>query len=207
MKIDIRISCPKDAQLGTENSGTEEFIHLEHRNCMTCMMKGDKLFQRSRDNCFKASVREEMDTTGVDIQVLSTIRSCSITGARSLQMDWRPHVFNDHMAEAGGRRSLTASSDWARFHCRISISPSAKWNVASKIAIAGIRRSAVISMGRTYPIHPSFPFYEAAEKLGAALFVHPEMMGEAPVQRYWLPWLVGMPPRPNPLSHDLRWRI
>ena len=39
-----------------------------------------------------------------------------------------------------------------------------------------------------------FPFYEAAEKLGCALFVHPwEMMGEQQMQKYWLPWLVGMP--------------
>ena len=39
-----------------------------------------------------------------------------------------------------------------------------------------------------------FPFYEAAEKMGCALFVHPwEMMGEKDMQQYWLPWLVGMP--------------
>jgi aminocarboxymuconate-semialdehyde decarboxylase len=39
-----------------------------------------------------------------------------------------------------------------------------------------------------------FPFYESAEKLGCALFVHPwDMMGEKDMQDYWLPWLVGMP--------------
>ena len=39
-----------------------------------------------------------------------------------------------------------------------------------------------------------FPFYEAAEKAGCALFIHPwEMMGENQMQKYWLPWLVGMP--------------
>jgi len=39
-----------------------------------------------------------------------------------------------------------------------------------------------------------FPFYMAAEKLGCALFIHPwEMMGQAQMQQYWLPWLVGMP--------------
>ena len=39
-----------------------------------------------------------------------------------------------------------------------------------------------------------FPFYEAAEQLGCALFVHPwEMMGEKQMEKYWLPWLVGMP--------------
>jgi aminocarboxymuconate-semialdehyde decarboxylase len=38
------------------------------------------------------------------------------------------------------------------------------------------------------------PFYKRAEQIGCALFVHPwEMMGEASMQEYWLPWLVGMP--------------
>ena len=39
-----------------------------------------------------------------------------------------------------------------------------------------------------------FPFFEQAEKSGCALFIHPwEMMGEKETQKYWLPWLVGMP--------------
>ena len=39
-----------------------------------------------------------------------------------------------------------------------------------------------------------FPVYETLEETGSALFVHPwEMMGEKQMQKYWLPWLVGMP--------------
>jgi aminocarboxymuconate-semialdehyde decarboxylase len=39
-----------------------------------------------------------------------------------------------------------------------------------------------------------FPFYEACERLGMALFIHPwDMMGKSDMERYWLPWLVGMP--------------
>jgi len=39
-----------------------------------------------------------------------------------------------------------------------------------------------------------FPFFEAAEKLGCALFVHPwQMIGSKRMEKYWLPWLVGMP--------------
>jgi aminocarboxymuconate-semialdehyde decarboxylase len=37
-------------------------------------------------------------------------------------------------------------------------------------------------------------FFKACEELSMAVFVHPwEMMGEAQMQKYWLPWLVGMP--------------
>ena len=36
--------------------------------------------------------------------------------------------------------------------------------------------------------------FEAAHDLGAAVFVHPwDMMGKESMERYWLPWLVGMP--------------
>ncbi|MGZ5619167.1 MAG: amidohydrolase family protein, partial [Usitatibacter sp.] len=39
-----------------------------------------------------------------------------------------------------------------------------------------------------------FPVFARAEELGAAIFVHPwDMMGQAKMQKYWLPWLVGMP--------------
>jgi len=39
-----------------------------------------------------------------------------------------------------------------------------------------------------------FPVFAAAQKSGTAIFVHPwEMMGQEKMQKYWLPWLVGMP--------------
>jgi aminocarboxymuconate-semialdehyde decarboxylase len=39
-----------------------------------------------------------------------------------------------------------------------------------------------------------FPFFEACERLGMAVMIHPwEMMGRQEMEKYWLPWLVGMP--------------
>jgi len=39
-----------------------------------------------------------------------------------------------------------------------------------------------------------FPVFEAAAALGAAVFVHPwDMFGQERMQKYWTPWLVGMP--------------
>src|SRR5207237_1862473 len=39
-----------------------------------------------------------------------------------------------------------------------------------------------------------FPVFAQAAELGAAVFVHPwDMMGQERMQKYWLPWLVGMP--------------
>jgi len=39
-----------------------------------------------------------------------------------------------------------------------------------------------------------FPVFEEAARLGAAVFIHPwDMMGQDKMEKYWLPWLVGMP--------------
>ena len=37
-------------------------------------------------------------------------------------------------------------------------------------------------------------YLQAAEELGAAIFVHPwDMQLDGRMKKYWLPWLVGMP--------------
>ena len=39
-----------------------------------------------------------------------------------------------------------------------------------------------------------FPVFQACAEMNMAVFVHPwEMMGQEKMQKYWLPWLVGMP--------------
>jgi aminocarboxymuconate-semialdehyde decarboxylase len=39
-----------------------------------------------------------------------------------------------------------------------------------------------------------FPIFEACERLGMAIMIHPwQMMGQDSMKKYWLPWLVGMP--------------
>lgn len=58
----------------TQKFGYGEFIHLEHRNCEACMMKGDKVFRVAEKNCYETEDRkQQMEDTKVDIQVLSTI--------------------------------------------------------------------------------------------------------------------------------------
>ena len=48
--------------------------------------------------------------------------------------------------------------------------------------------------GRNLDDPALFPVFEAAAELGAAVFVHPwDMFGRERMQKYWMPWLVGMP--------------
>jgi aminocarboxymuconate-semialdehyde decarboxylase len=195
MKIDIHTHImPEKMPNWAKKFGYGEFIHLEHSNCQACMMKGDKIFRVVEDNCFKEDVRiKEMDDTGVNIQVLSTIPVLFNYWAKAADGYETSRFFNDHIAE-------TVSKEPARF-IGIGTVPLQDIDLAIKemercvneLKMPGLEIGSNIN-GINLSDKKFFPFYQAAEQLGCALFVHPwEMMGEDQMQKYWLPWLVGMP--------------
>jgi aminocarboxymuconate-semialdehyde decarboxylase len=195
MKIDIHTHIMPDRMPNwTKKFGYGEFIHLEHRNCKACMMKGDKLFREVEDNCFHADTRiSEMDQTEVNIQVLSTIPVLFNYWAKPDDAMETSRFLNDHIAD-------TVAKYPDRF-IGIGTVPMQSMHHAIKemercvkeLKMPGLEIGSNINgMNLSDPFF--HPFFEAAEKLGCALFVHPwEMMGEAQMQKYWLPWLVGMP--------------
>lgn len=195
MKIDIHTHIMPDKMPNwTQKFGYGEFIHLEHRNCQACMMKGDKLFRVVEDNCFKEDLRRtEMDATGVTVQVLSTIPVLFNYWANPADGHETSRFFNDHIA-------TTVSQQPERFIGvgtvplqDIDLSIREMERCVKELGMPGLEIGSNIN-GKNLSDPSFFPFYEAAEKLNCALFIHPwEMMGEDQMQRYWLPWLVGMP--------------
>jgi len=157
-------------------------------------MKGDKLFREVDDNCFNAGVRlKEMDETDVSIQVLSTIPVLFNYWAKPADCLETSRFLNDHIAD-------TVAKDPTRF-IGLGTVPMHETDLAiiemerciKELKMPGLEIGSNIN-GINLSDPRFFPFYEAAEKLGCSLFVHPwEMMGEAQMQKYWLPWLVGMP--------------
>lgn len=195
MKIDIHTHIMPDKMPNwVQKFGYGEFIHLEHRNCKACMMKGDKLFREVEDNCFDAQLRlKEMDETEVSIQVLSTIPVLFNYWAKAKDGNDTARFFNDHIAE-------TVLKNPKRF-MGLGTLPMQDMDLAikemercvSKLQMPGVEIGSNIN-GINLNDEQFFPLYERAEALGCALFVHPwEMMGQDQMQRYWLPWLVGMP--------------
>jgi aminocarboxymuconate-semialdehyde decarboxylase len=195
MKIDIHTHImPAHLPDWTKKFGYGEFIHLEHRNCDACMMKGDKVFRVVQENCFKEEVRlREMDETDVTVQVLSTIPVLFNYWAKPADGLETSRFFNDHIAD-------TVSKNTNRF-IGLGTVPLQEVDLAIKemercvkeLKMPGLEIGSNIN-GENLSEKKIFPFYEAAERLGCALFVHPwEMMGEKQMEKYWLPWLVGMP--------------
>src|SRR4051812_41637165 len=101
MKIDIHTHImPANMPNWVQKFGYGDFIHLEHRNCKACMMKGDKVFRQVDENTFDETVRaKEMDDTGVDIQVLSTIPVLFNYWAKPADALETSRFFNDHIAD------------------------------------------------------------------------------------------------------------
>jgi aminocarboxymuconate-semialdehyde decarboxylase len=178
----------------TKKFGYGEFIHLEERNCKACMMKGDKVFRVVDKNTFDAGVRkEECAATNVSQQVLSTIPVLFNYWANATDALETSRFFNDHIAE-------TAAADPGSFIGLgtvplqdISLAIKEMERCIHELKMPGIEIGTNVN-GKNLSEAEFFPFFEAAEKLGCAIFVHPwDMMGEKDMQKYWLPWLVGMP--------------
>jgi aminocarboxymuconate-semialdehyde decarboxylase len=195
MKIDIHTHImPATMPNWTRKFGYGEFIHLEERNCKACMMKGDKVFRQIDKNIFDAEIRKkECHTSNVTTQVISTIPVLFNYWAKPKDALETSRFFNDHIAQT--------VSDNPKNFIGLGTIPLQDVDVAIKemhrcvqeLQMPGLEIGTNIN-GKNLSEKEFFPFYEAAEILGCALFIHPwEMMGEKEMEKYWLPWLVGMP--------------
>ena len=195
MKIDIHTHImPEKMPDWTKKFGYGEFIHLEHRNCQACMMKADKVFRVVEENCFKEEARlKDMDETDVDVQVLSTIPVLFNYWAKAADGHETSRFFNDHIAETVNRQPKRFTGLGTVPLQDIDLAIKELERCRQELKMPGVQIGSNIN-GMNLSDPALFPFYEAAEKLGAAIFVHPwEMMGETQMGKYWLPWLVGMP--------------
>ncbi len=195
MKIDIHTHIMPDKMPNwVQKFGYGEFIHLEHRNCKACMMKGDKLFREVDDNCFDTVVRlKEMDETEVTIQVLSTIPVLFNYWAKPKDGLETSRFFNDDIANKVVKNTNRFIGIGTVPLQDIDFAIAEMERCITHLKMPGLQIGSNIN-GENLSDKKYFPFYKRAEELGCALFIHPwEMMGEEKMQKYWLPWLVGMP--------------
>ena len=204
MKIDIHTHImPEKMPNWTQKFGYGEFIHLEHRNCQACMMKGDKVFRVVEENCYNVEMRvKEMEETSVNVQVLSTIPVLFNYWAKAADGLETSRFLNDHIAEIITDSEITnpAKYRFSKFY-GLGTVPMQDVDLAiremercrTELNFRGIEIGTNIN-GKNLSDKSLLPFFEAAEKLNCSLFIHPwDMMGEDQMREYWLPWLVGMP--------------
>jgi len=175
--------------------GYGEFIHLEHHKpCCARMIKGDKVFREVEQNCWDPHERtKEMDMTSVGVQVLSTIPVLFNYWAKPEHGIETARFFNDHIAQCVEQHPTRFIGIGTVPLQDIDLSIKEMERCVEKLKMPGLEIGSNINTKNLSD--PYFdPFWKAAEELGCCIFVHPwEMMGEKDMQKYWLPWLVGMP--------------
>lgn len=197
MKIDLHthILPPEWPDLA-ERYGYEGWVRLEHApdGCTARMVIGERLFREVGRNCFDAAVRlDEMDSVGVDVQVLSTVPVMFAYWAKAEHAHDLARFLNDHLA------TVVASAP-ARFVALGTVplqdpdrACAELTRCVRELGHAGVQVGTHVN-GVNLGDPALFPFFETAAELGAAVFVHPwDMLGRERLERYWLSWLVGMP--------------
>lgn len=195
-KIDIHTHImPERIPDWFKKFGYGEFIHLEHHKpCCARMIKGDKVFREVEQNCWDTEVRmKEMDMTQINVQVLSTIPVLFNYWAKLEHGIETARFFNDHIAQCAALNPTRFIGLGTVPMQDIDLAIKEMERCMKELRMPGIEIGSNINTKNLGD--PSFePFWQAAEELGCSIFVHPwEMMGEKDMQKYWLPWLVGMP--------------
>lgn len=195
-KIDIHTHIlPRDLPKFKEKYGYGGFIELDHhRSCGARMLRDDgKFFREIESNCWDADVRvHECDSYGVDLQVLSTVPVMFSYWAKAEDGLDLSKFLNDHLVSVVTQHPSRFAS-LATLPMQAPELAVRELERCMKLGFSGIQIGSHVG---DWNLNEAclFPVFEAAEALGASVFIHPwDMMGEARMQKYWLPWLVGMP--------------
>lgn len=195
LKIDSHTHIlPKKLPNWSEKFGYGDFIYLQHhKKGFAKMMRGNQFFREIKENCWNPELRvDEYQQYNTQVQVVCTIPVMFAYWAKPLDGLDVARYLNDHLAQL--------AAEYPQQYVGLGTLPMQDTELAikelqrcKKIGLKGIQIGSNIN-SENLNEDRFFPIFEACEKLDLAVLVHPwEMMGEKHMQRYWLPWLVGMP--------------
>jgi aminocarboxymuconate-semialdehyde decarboxylase len=175
------------------------WVELDH-HCPGCarMMIDGRHFRDITGNCWDPALRiDECDAAGVDMQVLSTVPVMFGYWAKATDAYDVSRMLNDHLA--------TVCREFPSRFIGLGTVPmqETRWAIrelercVDELGLPGIQIGSHVNAPDNYMNLDAPEVYDvlqACEQLGAAVFVHPwDMMGRDRMEKYWLPWLVGMP--------------
>ena len=196
MVIDIHTHIlPKDLPDLEKKFGYGGWIRLDHNSNGTAnMIKDGEKFRVVKCNCWDPVARlDDCQESGVSLQVISTIPVMFSYWAQPKHTYLLSRLLNDDIANV-------VQNNPKRF-VGLGTIPMQDEKLAVKelerciqdLRFPGIQIGSNIN-GKNLSSQKFFPIFEAAADLGSCIFVHPwNIMGKNQMEKYWLPWLVGMP--------------
>jgi aminocarboxymuconate-semialdehyde decarboxylase len=185
---------PQDIPDFGRRYGYRGFIHLDHHKpgCARMMMD-DKFFREVEANCWDPVVRmRECEQQHVHVQVLSTVPVMFSYWAKPHDTLDLSKFLNDHIAGIVQRfpKRFVGLGTLPMQEPELAIQELER---CKRIGLVGIQVGTHIN-GVNLGEPKLLQVFEACQELGMAVFVHPwDMMGRDRMDKYWMPWLVGMP--------------
>lgn len=195
LKIDMHTHIlPKELPRWADEFGYGDFIHLEHhREGYARMMQGDRFFREIKSNCWDPEIRindyAQFDT---QVQVVCTIPVMFSYWAKPADGLKVARFLNDDLAELVAKYPMqyVGLGTLPMQDTQKSIEELER---CKEIGLKGIQIGSNIE-GRNLSDPEFYPIFEACRDLDLCIMVHPwNMMGKPEMEKYWLPWLVGMP--------------
>lgn len=195
LKIDMHTHIiPRNLPNWTKKFGYGDFIFLEDKDKHTAdMMQGGKYFRTIKENCWDEEVRiEEYKGNNTQTQVVCTIPVMFSYWAKPSDGLEVSRFLNDHIIDLVNK--------YPKNYIGLGTIPMQDTDLAiqeleriQKLGMVGVQIGSNIN-NENLSEDRFFPIFEACERLGMAVMIHPwQMMGFDDMQKYWLPWLVGMP--------------
>ncbi|MCB9257385.1 MAG: amidohydrolase [Chitinophagales bacterium] len=186
---------PKNLPKWTEKFGYGDFIYLDfHKEDYARMMKGNQFFREIYINCWDPEIRiKEYEQFHTQVQVVCTIPVLFSYWAKAKDGLEVARFLNDDIAalQAKYPQNYIGLGTLPMQDAELAIQELERCK--HELNLPGIQIGSNIN-NKNLSEEEFFPIFEAAENLGMAIMIHPwNMMGFSSMEKYWLPWLVGMP--------------
>jgi len=196
MKVDLHTHIlPERWPDLRERYGDPRFPHVEHYApcCARVFIDGEGVREISENLWSPVKRVEECRACGVTLQVLSTMPAMFSYWANAQDAHDLARMLNDHLAGVVRDHPTHFAALGTLPLQDAALAVRELERCVKELRLPGVQIGTNVN-GRNLDDAALFPVFEAAQELGAAVFVHPwEMLGRERTSKYWLGWLVGMP--------------